>query len=188
MVMHWRRNRGPGWVKSALVNGLGAFVTGTTTAVVLLAKFMEGAWITLLFIPLTIICFAMVRRHYHSVKVLTTCKVPVDAAGLRVHPIAVIAIDRWSSITRQGIEFAARLSPEVIALHVEPNEHSELLQDDWEQYVNRPFRAQGKQPPVLHILPSPYRFVIIPVVQFVLDLSKKNPSRSIVVVIPEPTA
>ena len=127
----------------------------------------------------------MVRRHYHSVKVLTTCKVPVDAAGLSVHPIAVIAIDRWSNITRQGIEFAARLSPEVIALHVEPNEHSELLQDDWEQYVDRPFRAQGKQPPELHILPSPYRFVIIPVVQFVLDLSKKNPGRSIVVVIPE---
>jgi hypothetical protein len=38
MVMHWRKNRGPGWVKSALVNGLGAFVTGTTTAVVLLAR------------------------------------------------------------------------------------------------------------------------------------------------------
>jgi amino acid transporter len=185
MVMHWRKNRGPGWVKSALVNGLGAFVTGTTTAVVLVAKFMEGAWITLLFIPLTIIFFAMVRRHYHFVKVLTTCKLPVDAAGLSVHPIAVIAIDRWSNITRQGIEFAARLSPEVIALHVEPNEHSELLQDDWDQYVNRPFRAQGKQPPELHVLPSPYRFVIIPVVQFVLDLSKKNPGRSIVVVIPE---
>jgi hypothetical protein len=185
MVMHWRKNRGPGWVKSALVNGLGAFVTGTTTAVVLVAKFMEGAWITLLFIPLVIVFFAIVRRHYHFVKVLTTCKVPVDAAGLSVHPIAVIAIDRWSNITRQGIEFAARLSPEVIALHVEPNEHSELLQDDWEQYVDLPFRAQGKQPPELHILPSPYRFVIIPVVQFVLDLSKKNPGRSIVVVIPE---
>ena len=101
------------------------------------------------------------------------------------HPIAVIAIDRWSNISRQGIEFAARLSPEVIALHVEPNEHSELLQDDWEQYVVGPFRAVGKQPPELHILPSPYRFVIIPVVQFVLDLAKKNPERSIVVVIPE---
>jgi amino acid transporter len=185
MVMHWRKNRGPNWLKSALVNGLGALVTGMTTLVVLVAKFLEGAWITLLFIPLTICFFAIVRRHYHSVKVLTTCKVPVDAAGLSQHPIAVIAIDRWSNVTRQGIEFAARLSPEVIALHVEPGEHSELLQDDWEQYVERPFRAQGKEPPHLHVLPSPYRFVVIPVVQFVLDLSKKYPHRSIVVVIPE---
>src|SRR5260370_38832173 len=116
---------------------------------------------------------------------LTTCKVRVDAAGLSQHPIAVIAIDRWSNITRQGIEFAARLSPEVIALHVEPNEHSELLQDDWEHYVEQPFRAAGKEPPKLHILPSPYRFIIIPIVQFILDLSNKHPARSIIVVIPE---
>jgi amino acid transporter len=185
MVMHWRKNRGPGWVKSALVNGLGAVVTGTTTVVVLVAKFAEGAWITLLFIPLTIILFAIVRRHYHHVKVLTTCKIPVDVAGLSQHPIAVIAIDRWSNITRQGIEFAARLSPEVIALHVEPNEHSELLEGDWEHYVVQPFRAAGKEPPELQIVPSPYRFVVIPVVQFVIDLSKKSPGRNIVVVIPE---
>jgi amino acid transporter len=185
MVMHWRKNRGPNWVKSALVNGLGALVTGITTGVVLVAKFVEGAWITLLFVPLTIVFFVLVRRHYHSVKLITNCKVPVDVAGLSQHPIAVIAIDRWSNITRQGIEFAARLSPEVIALHVEPNEHSELLQDDWEHYVERPFRAAGKEPPQLHVLPSPYRFIIVPVVQFILDLSKKHPDRNIIVVIPE---
>ncbi|HXM63423.1 MAG TPA: APC family permease [Terriglobales bacterium] len=185
MVMHWLKNRGPNWWKSALVNGLGALVTGITTGVVLVAKFVEGAWITLLFIPLTIVLFATVRRHYHSVKVLTTCKIPVDTARLSRPPIAVIAIDRWSNITRQGIEFAARLSPEVIALHVEPNEHSELLQDDWAHYVEQPFRAAGKQPPQLHVLPSPYRFIIVPVVQFILDLSKKNPDRTIIVVIPE---
>jgi amino acid transporter len=185
MVVHWWKNRGPHWLKSALVNGLGAFVTGITTVVVLVAKFVQGAWITLLFIPLTIVFFTLVRRHYHHVKLLTTCKVPVDAAGLSQHPIAVIAIDRWSNISRQGIEFAARLSPEVIALHVEPNEHSELLQDDWEHYVEQPFRAEGKEPPQLHVLPSPYRFIIIPIVQFILDLSKTNPTRSIIVVIPE---
>jgi len=185
MVMHWRKHRGPNWLKSAFVNGLGALVTGVTTCVVLAAKFVEGAWITLLFIPLTIFFFAIVRRHYHSVKVLTSCKLPVDAAGLNQPPIAVIVIDRWSNITRQGIEFAARLSPEVIALHVDPSEHSELLQDDWEHYVEKPFRDAGKEPPLLRVLPSPYRFVIVPIVQFVLDLSKKNPARSIVVIIPE---
>jgi len=185
MVMHWCKNRGPNWQKSALVNGLGALVTGITVAVVLVAKFVEGAWITLLFIPLTIVFFTLVRRHYHSVKILTTCKVPVDAGSLSQPPIVVIAIDHWSNITRQGIEFAARLSPEVIALHVELTESSELLQTEWAHYVEQPFRAAGKEPPHLHVLPSPYRFVIVPIVQFILDLSKRHPARSIIVVIPE---
>jgi amino acid transporter len=185
MVMHWRKNRGPHWLKSALVNGLGALVTGITVVVVLVAKFAEGAWITLLFIPLTILLFTVVRRHYHSIKVLTTCQVPVDAASSSQVPIVVIPIDHWSNITRRGIEFAARLSPEVIALHVEIAEHSELLQADWERYVEQPFRAAGKEPPELRVLPSPYRFVIIPIIRFILDLSKEHPDCSIIVVIPE---
>jgi hypothetical protein len=184
MVVHWWRKRGAHWVKSAFVNGLGAIVTGVTVVVVLVAKFVEGAWITLLFMPMTIALFAKVRRHYHAVKVLTTCRVPVHAKPSRP-PIAVIPIDRWSNITRQGIEFAARLSPQVIALHVEPAEHTELLRADWERYVDQPFRAAGKEPPKLEILPSPYRFIIIPLVQFIVDLSEKHPGNSIVVVIPE---
>ncbi|MGA8266594.1 MAG: hypothetical protein WB787_02455, partial [Candidatus Acidiferrales bacterium] len=53
------------------------------------------------------------------------------------------------------------------------------------RYVDDPFRSAGKEPPKLKLLPSPYRFVIIPIVQFVLELSKKHPSRTIIVVIPE---
>jgi amino acid transporter len=185
MVVHWRRNRGPHWLKGALVNGLGALVTGITVVVVLVAKFVEGAWITLLFIPLTIVFFTAVRRHYHAVKVLTTSRVPVHLPNPSQPPIAVIPIDRWSNITRQGIEFAARLSPEVLALHVDPAENSELLHADWERYVEQPFRAAGKEPPKLQVLPSPYRFIIIPLVQFILDLSEKHPDRRIIVVIPE---
>ncbi len=185
MVMHWRRNRGPGWLKSAFVNGLGAVVTGITVIVVLVAKFAEGAWITLLFIPLAIVLFTVVRRHYHSVKVLINCTVPVNPASLNQAPIAVVPVDRWSIITRQGIAFAARLSTEVIALHVEPAENSELLHEDWQRYVEEPFRLAGKEAPKLEILPSPYRFVIIPIIQYILELSRKHPDRNIIVVIPE---
>ena len=185
MVVHWWKNRGPHWRRKVFVNGLGGFVTGLTVVIVLVAKFLQGAWITLLFIPLTIVLFVLVRRHYHSVKVLTACKDPVDVAGLSRPPIAVIVIDRWSNITRQGIEFAARLSPEVIALHVELTEYNEVLQGEWRRYVEQPFGAAGKEPPQLHLLPSPYRFVIVPIVQFILDLSKKHPARNIIVVIPE---
>jgi amino acid transporter len=185
MVVHWRKKRGPGWLKSALVNGLGALVTGITVIVVLVAKFAEGAWITLLFVPMTIVLFIEVRRHYHSIKMLTACRLPVSAHALSQPPIVIIPVERWSHITRQGIEFAARLSPEVIAVHVEPNESAELLQMSWEHYVDRPFRALGKEPPKLQLLPSPYRFIIVPTVQFILDLSEKNADRSIIVVIPE---
>jgi amino acid transporter len=185
MVVHWRKNRGPHWLKSALVNGLGGFVTGITVIVVLVAKFVEGAWITLLFIPLLVIFFRVVRRHYHAVVVATTsCEAVVPANHARP-PLVVVPIDRWSRICKQSLEFASRLSPEIIAIHVEPGEHSELLREDWERYVERPFRETGAEPPKFEILPSPYRFIIIPIVQYILNLSEKNPDRRIVVVIPE---
>ena len=185
MVMHWRKKRGPHWLKSALVNGLGSFVTGITVIVVLVAKFVEGAWITMIFIPFLIYFFVVVRRHYHMVTSLTSSPAPVNPADYAARPIAVVPIDRWSSITKQGLEFASRLTSEIIAVHVEPEEHAELLHEAWERYVVTPFREAGGPPPQLVTLPSPYRFVIVPLVQYVLDLSAKHPDRRIVVVISE---
>jgi amino acid transporter len=185
MVMHWKRNRGPHWVKSALVNGIGGTVTGITVVVVLLAKFSEGAWITVIFIPVLIGSFGAVRRHYHAVRVRTACKMPMVPASEYQPPIVVVPIDHWSILTRQGLEFASRLSPEIVALHVEPREHAELLQQDWERYVVEPFRKAGAAPPTLQFLPSPYRFIIVPIVQFVLELAEKHADRRIIVVIPE---
>jgi amino acid transporter len=185
MVVHWRKNRGPHWVKSALVNGLGGTVTGVTVIVVLVAKFTEGAWLTLFFIPSLIVFFQAVRRHYHFVRMATICTAPVLPAIADTPPIAVVPVDRWSRISKQALEVASRLSPEIIAVHVEPGEHSELLREDWERYVLEPFRAARVEPPKLIILPSPYRFVIVPIVQYVLNLSKNHPDRRIVVVVPE---
>src|SRR6266481_7398983 len=184
MVVHWYKKRGPHWLKSAVVNGLGAFVTGITVCVVLIAKFAEGAWITLLFIPLLMVFFGFVRRHYHAVRVRTGCIEPVHAHQA-THVIAVVPIDRWSSITKQGLEFAAKISNEIIGIHVEPDKHSELLKLEWERYVEPPFREAGHPPPKLLILPSPYRFIIVPIIQYILDLSTQQPQRRIVVVIPE---
>jgi amino acid transporter len=185
MVMHWRKKRGPHWLKSALVNGLGGFVTGITVIVVLVAKFVDGAWITLIFIPLLIVFFRVVRRHYHDVVVATTSCVAVVPANHGRHPIVIVPVDRWSIICKQALEFASRISPEIIAIHVEPGEHSELLHEDWDRYVERPFREAGAEPPKFEVLPSPYRFIIIPLVQYILNLSEKYPDRRIVVVIPE---
>jgi hypothetical protein len=185
MVRHWYKVRGQHWLKYALVNALGAFVTGVTVMVVLVAKFVEGAWITLLFIPATLVVFRAVRRHYHNVAVATRCVVPVDPPVRGGPPLVVVPIDRWSAITKQGLEFAARLSGEIVAVHVEPSEHAALLQEDWERYVVAPYREVGAKPPRLELLPSPYRFIVLPIVQYVVDLAEKYPERKIAVVIPE---
>jgi amino acid transporter len=185
MVRHWYKKRGLHWRKSAFVNGIGAIVTGITVCVVLVAKFVEGAWITLLFIPLLVVFFGFVRRHYHYVRVRTFCMEPVSPANHAAPPIAVVPIDRWSRITKQAIEFATRITPEIIAVHVDPGEYSELVRATWERWVESAFRESGRPMPKLLMLPSPYRFIILPIVQYVLDLSEKQPHRRIVVVIPE---
>ena len=185
MVRHWWKSRGPHWEKFALVNGLGAFVTGVTVVVVLVAKFVDGAWLTLLFIPLTIVAFHKVRAHYHGISMATRSMLPVEPPSREQPPLVVIPIDRWSAIAKQGLEFAARLSPSVTAVHVEPGEHAALLQEDWERYVVRPYQEAGTEPPELVILPSPYRYVVVPIVEYVLKLAEKFPDRKIAVVIPE---
>jgi amino acid transporter len=185
MVRHWFKKRGPNWLKSAVVNGLGAFVTGLTVVVVLVAKFVDGAWITVIFIPMLLLLFRIVRRHYHDVIMATTCTMGVVPANHNSPPIAVVPMDRWSRVCKQALEFASRISTEIIAIHVEPGEHAELLRDDWERYVEKPFREVGVAPPTLEVLPSPYRLVIVPLVQYVLKLSEENPQRRIVVVIPQ---
>jgi len=188
MVRHWSKKRGPHWAKSAFVNGLGAFVTGVTVIVVLVAKFAQGAWLTLLFIPAALVLFRTVRGHYHNIAVASQCTEPMDArCADGQSPIVVVPIERWSSLGRQSLEFACRISTEVIGAHVEPGEtdHAVLLTEDWERYVAAPFRECGRPVPTLKLLSSPYRFVVIPIVQFVLELSKQHATRQIVVVIPE---
>ena len=187
MVRHWFKARGPSWVKFALINGVGAFVTGVTAVVVLVAKFVDGAWLTLLFIPVVISLFYWIRKHYHNVAVAGQCTTPLEPRKLVTHPVVVVPVERWNKMTKQALEFARRISPEVIGVHVEPGEKEEaaLLEVDWERYVASPCRESGEVRPTLKILASPYRFVVVPVVQFVLEVAKQHPDRQVVVVIPE---
>src|ERR1700678_2653815 len=104
MVRHWWKHRGAHWLKSAFVNGLGGLVTGITVLVVLVAKFTSGAWITVIFIPVLIFIFRVVRRHYHAVTLATSTSAPVEPADHKSSPITVVPIDRWSVVTKQALE------------------------------------------------------------------------------------
>jgi len=185
MVVHWYKNRTENWRKSAFINGLGAFVTGITVIVVLVAKFKEGAWITVIFIPLLIFLFHRVARHYQLVAKATESKEPAEPAMYKEAPITVVPIDEWNCISKQAVEFASRISTEMIIAHVEDGERECVVAENFHQFIEAPFREAGLPPPRLTILPSPYRFVVVPLVKYVLELSAKNAQRRIVVVIPE---
>jgi amino acid transporter len=184
MVFHWKRVGGPGARNSMLVNGLGAAATAVTVLVVLVAKFLDGAWITLLLIPGLLAVMIAVRRQYHKVGMSVISQSPLELKSFQA-PLVVVPLDRWSKIAKRALTFALNVSPDVIALHIESGEHTIYLKQEWYGFVEEPVRQLGMCPPKLVVLPSPYRFVITPIVDYVLDLTKENPTRQIAVVIPE---
>jgi hypothetical protein len=184
MVMHWKRTRGPGSVKSMFVNGLGAAATGLTVIIVLIAKFTEGAWITLLLIPGLIMTMRLVKRHYTHVAREIDTSAHLNTRDLNP-PLVVITIDRWSRITNKALRFAMTISPDVQALHVEYDQESDKLASQWPEFVEEPARRAGLAVPRLVVLKSPYRFVIRPILDYVLELEKSIPCRQIAVLTPE---
>ena len=97
----------------------------------------------------------------------------------------VLPLDRWSNIAKRALTFALTISTDVTALHIDSGERTIYLQKDWCSFVEQPVLQLGMAPPKLVVLPSPYRFVITPIVDYVLDLAQKNPDRQIAVIIPE---
>ena len=184
MVFHWKRIGGSGARRSMLVNGLGAVATAVTVVVVLVAKFLDGAWITLLLVPGLLAVMIAVRRQYHHVRMNVGCQSPLELHSFQA-PLVVVPLDRWNKIGKRALTFALTISPDVTALHVDSGEHTIYLRQEWYGFVEQPVLQLGMAPPKLVILSSPYRFVITPIVDYVLELAQKNPSRQIAVVIPE---
>ncbi len=109
---------------------------------------------------------------------------PLDLAEGRA-PIVVVPVDRWSEVARHGLRFALSVSPEVIGVHVSCGEQTDELQQKWGTLVEEPACELGLAMPRLAIVESPYRFVVNPILEYVLELERANPGRQIAVMIPE---
>jgi amino acid transporter len=184
MVGHWRRTGGRGAFHSMLVNGLGAVTTGLTLIVVLVAKFTSGAWVSVLLIAGIMSTMLWVRRHYDEVAREIQCSTPLKIESMG-SPIVIVPIQAWTSISQRAMQFALTLSPEVHALHVGTEEETNALQENWDRLVAEPVARAGGVPPNLVNLASPYRLVIKPILEYVLETEARNPGRQIAVIVPE---
>jgi amino acid transporter len=184
MVAHWKRKGGEGSRRSIFINGLGAVATATTVIVVTVAKFVEGAWVTVLLIPSLMMIMSAIRKHYRLVEAEVAHSNPLDLSDLRA-PLVVVPILAWNRVAQKALRFALTLSPEVQVLHIDCEKDEENVRLTWGRYVATPAKEAGRPAPHLVGLRSPYRFVITPIVDYVLKLERTHPDRQIAVLIPE---
>jgi len=164
--------------------GIGAVATGLTLLVVLVAKFADGAWITVIIVPALIVTMKAIKRHYDRVECAVIIDRPVNIANL-TEPLVIVPLDRWSRITEKGLRFAMRLSDQIQAVHVDTEDGCDAVRANWERNVAGPLRQAGHLVPDLVFLPSPYRYVLPPLVDYVLKVEHEHPERQLAVLIPE---
>jgi amino acid transporter len=185
MVAHWRRLGGPGARRSMLINAVGAIATGATLVVVAVSKFGEGAWLTVLVVPLLVGFFLRVNGHYRKVGRQVVTIAPMEMPD-RVDPVVVLAAGSWTKMTQQGLKFALRLSDDIYVVQVKTETSPiEDLSDNWELLIANPARKNRITQPKLVILTSQYRQFLAPFIDFIKQLEVKHPDRDIAVVIPD---
>jgi hypothetical protein len=184
MVVHWRRVRGPHWAPRMAVNAIGAIATSITTLVMLTTKFIEGAWITALLIPCMILLMVGIRKHYRRVANEIRLDRPMHLTHL-TPPRVIVPIDQWSRITEKGLRFALTISPDVQAVHIDLEEGQSNICDVWERDVATPLREAKMNVPKLVRLKSPYRFVLLPIVEHVLAQAEQFSDQRVAVIVPE---
>jgi len=180
MVGHWRRTaKGAKAAQGMLVNGIGALATAITLMVIVVAKFAEGAWVVVLLIPAVLVFVKSVRRHYERVsRELAPRRGTVWSRRDLTPPIVIVPVDSWNAATLKAVCFALTLSPDVQAVHVTCDSDEDKPVWQWEEKA-----PEGARVPKMVTLPSPYRLVIHPLVDYVLKVEKENANRTIAVVI-----
>ena len=182
MVVHWRRQGGKRL--RAVVNGVGALATGVTTLVVLVTKFVSGAWITALLIPGMILLMRAVRRHYDRVDKETALDDPLVAAHVE-QPIVVMPIDRWSRVSEKALSFGLSLSTDVRCVHIQTGDEDDKISTDWQTLVVAPLEAAQKQAPQLVVVKSSFRYILQPLVDYILKICPADEAQRVCVLVPE---
>jgi amino acid transporter len=184
MVMHWRRTGGRSSSLYMAINAIGAVATGCTVLIVLVAKFREGAWITVGAIPLVILMMYAIHRHYERVhRVMRVDTITLES---QTSPFFIVPVSNWDRSSQLAVQFACSLGEDVQVLHVScPGEHGEGTAENWQGRLNDAAAGTGTKPPLVVSLSSPYRFITTPILQHVLRTERQFPNRPIAVVIPE---
>jgi amino acid transporter len=178
LVVHWRTTRERGWARRAAINGLGALVTASATVIFLVTKFLGGAWVVVVAVPLFIVMFNRVEAYYNRAgKELGIGVIP--PLPTRRRTVVVVPVQNVSRLTEHALSEAISLGDDVIAVTVVLDG---VLQGLPPVDVERQWR-QWKPGVELRVLHTDYSSIVDPIMGLVDELRAED-DRQVVVLIP----
>jgi amino acid transporter len=176
MVRRWLGRRGEGWWWRAAINGVGAAVTGLVMLTIAVTKFSHGAWIVLLLIPLLVVVFLIVRRHYEDVATQLSLE-DFSPPPPMTNTVLVLVGDLHKGVVR-AVQYAQTLSPNAKAVYVETDpERTRRLEERWGKW--------GLGAPLV-VLNSPYRSLLGPLMEYIEQRQRQGGDNHVVtIVLPE---
>jgi amino acid transporter len=182
MVVRWYRLKSAGWQLSALLNGIGALATLVVLSVIVLTKFVAGAWVVVVAIPMLVWIFLSISSHYKYVAERLSINdlaprgyIPRPRTEKVTHP-AIVIVGHLNRGTVEALEYARSIADEIIAVHVDiGSTDREKLNRRWQELESDIH---------LEIIDSPFRSLIEPIVDFITDYERQHPDVLSTIIIP----
>jgi amino acid transporter len=178
MVRYWWRERQRGWRHRLAINGVGAAATGVVTIVIAATKFTHGAWIVVVVIPLLVVSFLVMRRHYDEVAEELSLE-GLEAPPELQHTVLVLIGDVHRGVVL-AVQYARSLaapSAAVRAVYVETDPaRTSKLEEKWARW--------GLSVPLV-VLTSPYRSLLRPLLDYLDQIQSRGDDQMITIVLPE---
>jgi hypothetical protein len=176
MVRHHRTEREPGFKRNMIINGAGSVTTLLVLLIVAISKFTEGAWVPLVIIPVIVLLFKAIHKHYASIA--EALRVPPGFKPRRMNHTVVVLVGSPHRGVLEALAYAKSLAPNhlVAVTVVSDDEERDQIEKQWsERNIDVP----------LEIVYSPYRELSRPILRFVDELDARFENDIVTVVIPE---
>jgi hypothetical protein len=203
MVAHWLTHRERRWRAALATNLIGATLSGAVVLIAALTKFLQGAWVVVVLVPLLVLFCERVHGHYERAREALTPRPETDGRALpgrlppppappvalaelpveeqdnpaEVESFAVVPVAVLDLAALHALAYAVSLARPVLAVHVSPT------QDEAERF-RRHWQAWGDHLP-LELVVSPYRATVAPLANYIAALHEQRPELTLTLVVPE---
>jgi amino acid transporter len=176
MVRHHLSEREPHWRRGVAINATGAVATALVTVIVASTKFTSGAWVPLVVIPMIVLLFKTIKKHYRTVA--DGLRVPASYKPRRMNHTVVVLVGSLHRGALEALAYAKSLAPNhLIAVTIVADEQEQ-------ERIEKAWADRGLDIP-LEIVHSPYRELTRPILRFVDELDARYENDILTVVIPE---